>query len=140
MENNKSKSKKNSKTIQNDLHKRMPNFLLSQRESSKLLTHKTNDNVVNIKKGDEEIIINCNDGHKTIPDNIYKYLCSIDINIKNQNNHRDDNLISDVINKKYNTNKKNEKNENNKSNEKKTKGGKKYRNNDSKKTRRKNKK
>lgn len=137
MENNKSKSKKNSKTIQNDLHKRMPNFLLSQRESSKLLTHKTNDNVVNIKKGDEEIIINCNDGHKTIPDNIYKYLCSIDINIKNQNNHRDDNLISDVI---INTNKKNEKNENNKPNEKKTKGGKKYRNNDSKKTRRKNKK
>ena len=137
MENNKSKSKKNSKTIQNDLHKEMPNFLLSQGESLKLLTHKTNDNVVNIKKGDEEIIINCNDGHKTIPDNIYKYLCSIDINIKNQNNHRDDNLISDVI---INTNKKNEKNENNKPNEKKTKGGKKYRNNDSKKTRRKNKK
>ena len=46
-----SKSKKNSKTLQNDLHKRMPNFLLSQGENSKLLTHKTNDNVVNIKKG-----------------------------------------------------------------------------------------
>ena len=97
MENNKSKSKKNSKTIQNDLHKRMPNFLLSQGESSKLLTHKTNDNVVNIKKGDEEIIINCNDNHKTIPDNIYKYLCSIDSNIKNQNNHLANNLISDEI-------------------------------------------
>ena len=73
------------------------NFLLSQGENSKLLTYKTNDNVVNIKKGDEEIVINCNDNHKTIPDNIYKYLCSIDSNIKNQNNHLANNLISDEL-------------------------------------------
>ena len=137
MENNKSKSKKNWKTIQNEVHKGMPNFLLSQGESSKLFTHKTNDNVVNIKKGDEEIIINCNDSHKTIPDNIYRYLCSIDSDIERQNKHLAHNIISARSDKNINTN---EKNEDNKPNEKKTKGGKKYRNGGGKKTRRKKKK
>ena len=139
METNKSsKSKKNWRIIQNEIDKRMPNFLLSKEKNPKAITSKSiNENVVKINKDDMEIIINCNDSYKTIPDNIYNYICSIDSDIKQKNKNHADNIISHRSDKNINTN---VKNQDNKLNEKKTKGGKKYRNSVGKKTRRKKKK
>ena len=85
MENNKSKAKINWKVIQDSIKKKTPRFLISDEKSS---------NIIKITKADDEIIINCdNENHKTIPDSVFNYFCSINTNKKKIQTDINDNFI-----------------------------------------------
>ena len=85
MENNKSNAKKNWKVIQDNIKRKTPRFLISDENSS---------NIIKITKADDEIIINCdNENHKTIPDSVFNYFCSINTNKKIIQTDVNDNFI-----------------------------------------------
>ena len=90
MENNKSKAKINWKVIQDSIKKKTPRFLISDEKSS---------NIIKITKADDEIIINCdNENHKTIPDSVFNYFCSINTNKKIIQTSVNDNFIPNTDN------------------------------------------
>lgn len=67
MENKRSNSQ-GKKNMKDNIRKKTPNFLISDQKPI---------NYVTIAKHDDEIIINCdNANYKTIPDSVFKYLCS----------------------------------------------------------------
>ena len=85
MENNKSNAKKNWKVIQDNIKRKTPRFLISDEKSN---------NIIKITKADDEIIINCdNENHKTIPDSVFNYFCSINTNKKKIQTDINDNFI-----------------------------------------------
>ena len=90
MENNKSNAKKNWKVIQDNIKRKTPRFLISDEKSS---------NIIKITKADDEIIINCdNENHKTIPDSVFNYFCSINTNKKIIQTSVNDNFIPNTDN------------------------------------------
>ena len=90
MENNKSKAKQNWKVIQDNIKRKTPRFLISDEKSN---------NIIKITKADDEIIINCdNENHKTIPDSVFNYFCSINTNKKIIQTSVNDNFIPNTDN------------------------------------------
>ena len=90
MENNKSNAKKNWKVIQDNIKRKTPRFLISDENPS---------NIIKITKADDEIIINCdNENHKTIPDSVFNYFCSINTNKKIIQTSVNDNFIPNTDN------------------------------------------
>ena len=85
MENNRSNAKKNWKVIQNSIKKKTPRFLISDEKSS---------NIIKITKDDDEIIVNCDNlNHTPMPDKIFSYLCSLNVNKKKIQSDINDNFI-----------------------------------------------
>ena len=89
---------KNTKSKQN-INDKLPTFLISKQNNydiksnitidnkieEKIKTHNVKSNNNNSKKNDDinDIVVNCNETHETIPDNVFNYFCNLENNKKN---------------------------------------------------------
>lgn len=91
-----SKKTESNKNISNkNIINRLPTFLITKQnnydtESNKIKNksfknEKVKINNNNSKNNDDvnDIIINCNETHKTVPDNVFNYFCNLENNKKN---------------------------------------------------------